>query len=250
MVRIHRPSSTIDTAPRPSGKSVRYATASRCNIVTYQAVPPTDDTRPSPVQRVSDTARAQRIVIASAYRQLRPTEKHFVDRFIEELQARSDREQIRLSFLLQEPVDMDKDGMLSRSTVLAAITERVTELAANAELSVDRIVREYGVIGFSNIMDVVELDGYGNPQFNLAAATPEQQRAIKKIDYEQTATGAVRLKIEMHDKLSALRTLADYTGMTEPDNPHWRARNASPVIDSTATVQDAADAYARMLDGE
>lgn len=246
MVRLHPHPSTIDTPTRPSGKSRPHVKASRSNIVTYQAVPPTDDTRPSPARR----ATAQRIIIASAYRQLRPTEKHFVDRFTEELQARSDRDQIRLSVLLQEPVDMDKEGMLSRSTVLAAITERVTELAANAELSVDRIVREYGVIAFSNIMDVVELDGYGNPQFNLGAATPEQQRAIKKIDYEQTATGAVRLKIEMHDKLSALRTLADYTGMTEPDNPHWRARNASPVIDSHATVQDAADAYARMLASE
>lgn len=192
------------------------------------------------------------ITITSAYRQLRAVEKVFVDRFISDMQSRADRRQVRLSTVLNEPVVPDKDGFLTRATVLAAITERVMELHIADELSHERIVREYCAIAFSNVMDVVELDGYGNPQFNLLAATPEQQRAIKKITYEQSATGATRLNIEMHDKMRALDWASNYTGLSNPENLHWRSSNAQPVLDSTASTRDAADAYSRMLsqDGE
>lgn len=188
------------------------------------------------------------VIIASAYRQLQPVEKRFVDLYLADLQKQADRDQVRLVVLLQQPVQMDPGAMLSRPVVLAAINERVAELSAQADLSVDKLVREWNAIAFSNIMDIITLDGYGNPQFDLSAATPEQQSALKKVEFEQSATGATRLKVEMHDKLRGLEVLSKYMGMVEPDNPHWRARNTTPILDSNSTQQDAADAYARTLE--
>jgi hypothetical protein len=189
------------------------------------------------------------VVIASAYRQLQPVEKRFVDSFMEKLELEADRQRVQIAVLLQQPVQIDQDGMLLRPLVLSAITERAGEIAAATEISVDRILREWKAIAFSNIRDYVEFDMLGNPVYDLSKATPEQMAAVKKIRFKQTATGAVELDFDTHDKMRALEVLSKYAGIVEPENPHWRARNATPVLDSASTVLDAADAYARTLEG-
>jgi hypothetical protein len=174
-----------------------------------------------------------------------------VDDYVRKLERTADREQQRLSNYLQMAVPDDvyeaSNGMLDRPMVTAAITERVTEITAANELTPSRLIKEYTAIAFSSMGDYIEVDGGGNPSLTLEQCTPEQLSAIKKVQYEENTKGARRLVIELHDKLKSMDTLAKYMGMVEPDNPHWRANNATPVIDHAASVAQAADAYAALL---
>lgn len=190
------------------------------------------------------------VFISSAYRQLLPAEKMFVDKYVQALQAIADRRQVRLHVVLSEPVQMDNQGMLNRPLVTAAITERINELAITEELSPDRVIREWTAIAFSNLTDLVEFDEFHSPTLTVANATPEQQVAVKKLTFDRAANGAVRLNIEMHDKLAALSKLSGYLGIDVPENDHWRSRNAKTVIESSAAVRDAADAYGRLLEAD
>lgn len=198
-----------------------------------------------------DSQSNTRRIFASAYRQLTPVERRYVDDYVRKLERKANRDQQRLSNYLQLPVPDDvyeaSNGMLDRPMVTAAITERVVEITADRELSPDRIIKEYVSIAFSNIGDYIEIDSFGNPTLALDKCTPEQMSAIKKVNYEETNLGARRLNIELHDKMKGMEVLAKYTGLVEPDNAHWRANNATPVIDHTATVAQAADAYAALL---
>ena len=192
-----------------------------------------------------------RKIFTSAYRQLTPVEKRYVDTYVQNLERQADRDQQRLSNYLQLPVPDDvyeaSGGMLDRPMVVAAITERVNEITIANELSPNRVIREYTNIAFSNMTDYLEIDSYGNPNFDLTKCTPEQLSAVKKVKYERNSLGAEKLEFELYDKLKALDTLAKYMGIVEPDNPHWRTANAVPVIDASATTAQAADAYASLL---
>ena len=163
------------------------------------------------------------------------------------MQDAADKEAVRLSVIAAQPVNMDRDGLLARPMVVAAISERVNEIVADSELSPARIIREYLALAFSNIGDYIDMHDPTMPQYDLTKCTPEQLAAIKKITFETNSLGASRAIVELHDKLKPLETLAKFVGLVEPDNPHWRAMNATPVIDSGATVAQAADAYAMLL---
>lgn len=217
---------------------------------THQAPTIDKPVQPRGKRTTMNTINSRRI-FASAYRQLSPVERRYVDDYVRTLERKADREQQRLSNYLQLPVSDDvydaSNGMLDRPMVTAAITERVMEITADRELSPERLIKEYVAIAFASMGDYIEIDSFGIPSLTLDKCTPEQKAAIKKVTFEQTNLGAVRLNIELHDKLKSMDTLAKYMGMVEPDNPHWRVNNANPVIDHTASVAQAADAYAALL---
>jgi hypothetical protein len=193
---------------------------------------------------------------ASAYRQLRPAEKAYVDGYIQTVERDAARIGERISNALYrvipgEVVEASR-GMLDRPLVRAAIAERINELAAASELTVHRVLKEYMSIAFASMGDYMTVGEDGQPMFDLAKCTPEQLAAIKTVEVEEGVRGR-KFKFTLHDKLGALAPLGKYMGMLEADNPHWRNDNARPV-DQTALPADtsadkAADLYAAMVNG-
>lgn len=201
---------------------------------------------------------------ASAYRQLRPTEKAFVDSYVADVEREANRKAERISLALHRAIPADvieaARGMLDRPMVRAAITERINDLAAASELTVHRVIKEWMGIGFSSIGDYMQVGEDGQPWFDLARCTPEQLAAIKSIKIEESGGGDLsrpsRRKFEfvLHDKLGALAKLSEYMGLLERDNPHWNAEQARPISERAAlphgmTADGAADAYAQMING-
>lgn len=195
--------------------------------------------------------------ISSAYRQLQPTEKAYVDGYVRMLESEASARHERISSTIARPIPIDtyaaSRGLLDRALVRAAIAERVAEIAAATELTVDRIVREYCSIAFSSLAHYGTFTPDGI-RFDFTGSTPEQLSAIQFFQVEETvnASGAMKKKttIKLHDKGAALNQVAAYTGMLSADNPYWRAESAK-VIDATplpanVTDEEAADAYARI----
>jgi hypothetical protein len=204
------------------------------------------------------------ISFASAYRQLRPTEKAFVDSYVADLEREANRKAERISLALHRTIPAyvieASRGMLDRPMVRAAITERINDLAAASELTVHRVIKELMGVAFASVGDYMQVGEDGQPWFDLARCTPEQLAAIKSIKIEESGGGDLsrpsRRKFEfvLHDKLAGIKMLADYMGLLERDNPHWNAEQARPIADRAAlpasvTTDGAADMYSQMING-
>jgi len=204
------------------------------------------------------------IGFASAYRQLRPAQKAYVDAFVADAETECNRRGDRISSVLHRQIPdrvvEASRGMLDNPIVRAAIAERINELAAASELTVHRIIKELMNVSFASIGDYMQVGEDGQPYFDLAKATPEQLAAIKSIEVEEHGDGMSRpkrrkFKFQLHDKLSGIKMLMDYTGASNPENPFWRAETARPVANNRATLpgsvssEAAADLYASLING-
>jgi hypothetical protein len=207
-------------------------------------------------------AVAAPISFASAYRQLRPAEKAFVDAYVERVERDAARAGERISLALHRAIPSAvveaSRGLLDRPMVRAAIAERINDIAAQNELTPHRVIREWMAIAFSSVGDYMEVGEDGQPWFDLAKCTPEQLSAIKSIKIEENGDGLSRPKrrkfeFVLHDKIAGLEALAKYMGLMQPDNPHWRSESARPVgpgaLPASATAEQAGDRYAAMING-
>lgn len=201
------------------------------------------------------------INFASAYKQLRPAEKAFVDGYVTALEGEAARNGERISVALQRPIPAAiveaSRGMLDRPMVIAAISERVMEIAAAAELSVHKVLKHLAAISFSSVGDYMNVGEDGQPHFDLTKANPDQLLAIQSIDIDETVAPNGRLtrkfKFKLHDKLGGLDKFMRYMGLLEPDNPFWRADTAhagnSPALPGSISEEGAGDAYSRVING-
>lgn len=195
----------------------------------------------------------QIVTFDSAYRQLRPSERTFVDGYVSDLEIKAVRTGAKLSTLLMQPVDVDErsQSFLAHSMVRAAIAERVRELQEEMELSVYKTLKELRSLAYSNIGNYMEVGEDGQPYFDLAKCTPEQLAAVKSIEIEENTRGRRKFKFVLHDKVSSLDKVMKYQGLL--DDEHWRSENAKTVKAETLTADasddDAAELYARMING-
>ncbi len=195
----------------------------------------------------------QIVTFDSAYRQLRPSERTFVDGYVSDLEIKAVRTGAKLSTLLMQPVDVDErsQAFLAHSMVRAAIAERVRELQEEMELSVYKTLKELRSLAYSNIGNYMEVGEDGQPYFDLAKCTPEQLAAVKSIEIEEKPQGGRKFKFILHDKVSSLDKVMKYQGLL--DDEHWRSENAKTVKAETLTADasddDAAELYARMING-
>lgn len=193
------------------------------------------------------------IMFETAYRQLQPHERVFVDAYVGELEKQAVRENIRLTSLLASPLpvaDPRARDMLDLALVRAAIAERVRELQEDAELNIYRTLKELRSIAYSNISNYFTIGSDGIPMPDFSGATPEQLAAVKSIDIEEKLNGR-KIKITLHDKLQALIKTMQYQGLLDGDGDHWRTVNAAEQkkIAASDGVDDAANIYARMIGG-
>lgn len=198
-------------------------------------------------------------LFASAYRQLRPAERAYVDGYVSGVERDADRRGERISNALHRVIPDDvieaSRGMLDRPLVRAAIAERINDLAAASELTPQRVVKEIMGVAFASLGDYMQIGEDGQPYFDLSTCTPEQLAAISSVEIEerQTRAGTDRkFKFKLHPKLDAIDKLARYMGLFDTDNAHWRSSQARPVTEAPAlaadvSAVDAGDAYARFL---
>lgn len=200
-------------------------------------------------------------IFASAYRQLQPAQRAFVDAAVSAIEDIAHRQKERISLALNRPIPSEivarSGGMLENPLVCAAITERITALAAEQELTAARLIKELMAISTANINNFIEFDpDTGLPMFDLQNATPEQMAAIKSVEVETNGDSLQRgskskIKLTFHEKLPAIKMLGEYIGLWSGDNPHFRAEQAratdKSALPDTATPEQAAEEYQRYL---
>lgn len=193
------------------------------------------------------------IMFASAYRSLTAPEKAYVDDYVQQLERAANKAGEQISVALYRPIPpalVDASGgMLLKPMVLAAISERVTQLAADTEVNVRRIVKEYSAIAFSNINDYLEICPItGRPTYNLGQCTPEELSAVRKIEHRVTSTGGEEFKFETYDKLKALDALARMFGLLQEENSYLEQirrteKDARAMIDKNSNAGETYSAF-------
>jgi len=106
----------------------------------------------------------------------------------------------------------------------ANVAQRVKELqdaaAKRHDITMDKIIRELALIGFSNMKDYIQIAGDGSAYVDLSALTRDQAAAITEVTSEVYMDGAgedakavKRTKFKLADKRAALVDLGKHLGM-------------------------------------
>lgn len=204
------------------------------------------------------------LIFVSAYRQLTDYERGFVDDFLHSLDVESAKAHERLTTTLERVsrtidvarLDERTRDLFSKQLIVAAIRERVNEIAAERDLSPEWIVKQYHNIASASLENYFTVGEDGFPQIDLSNLTPEQWSALQEVDaIEEYGKGKTvrRVKIKLQPKMDALNKLMSHTGMDKAENPVYSAYKALPndaaQTPTSASVADLADAYARFIDG-
>ena len=140
--------------------------------------------------------------------------------------------------------------LLTNADVQSAVGAGEQKAAERAEITVERIVREYGRIGFARITDFYDFSADGvtlKPSHGLTEdqlAAVMEVRSHKTVDAEGRST--TRIELKLHRKSEALEALGRHLGMF---NDKLEVRVQSQVEDLLGSVRAhmTPDAYAQLV---
>lgn len=210
------------------------------------------------VRAAAYAALANPPAILTAYDQLKPTERIFVDAYV------ATDNPIRAiiaanSALASQPsvAQVRAHDMLKRPLVQAAIAQKIDKLAEKYDVSVNALVRELAFVAKANMGDYVRITPEGEPFVDLSTATPEMLAAIQSVTVEDVKEGRGpdareirKVKFTLHDKLSAIDKLMRKHGAYAPVGVAVTGQLTltAETVKETMTAEQAADMYARSLE--
>lgn len=153
---------------------------------------------------------------------------------------------VRIADIAQKPIPPEivarSRGLFLKPLVMAAIAQRLQELADLQDMAPSRVIREHGYLAFSNMADYVEVGQFGEINLNLKKCTREQMAAIKSVKITDTPTGR-KTEITLYDKqpsLLALQNIMDMPQIAEP-----LRTGGTPHLENGA---DAESQYSKLLE--
>lgn len=124
--------------------------------------------------------------------------------------------------------------LLSLPHVRAAVEEGRRRLAERTEITLDRVMREYARIGFSDIRKAVRWRD-GEPAVVTASDELDDATAAAVAEISQTEKGALRVKL--HDKKGALDSMARLLGgFAEKHEPADKPPDARSLAERLAQL--------------
>ena len=127
-----------------------------------------------------------------------------------------------------ETANEQASRLLAHAKVQARVAELQSKLAKKLEVTQERILREYALLGFSSLGDFMRVQPDGTAYFDLSGMTKEQAATILEYQVDEYTEGkkggkgngkgesgreVKRMKIKLHDKKGALDSMAKHLGM-------------------------------------
>lgn len=156
------------------------------------------------------------VEIISAYDQLRPSEKRFVDAYLLDPVTPAKSGGVAYTTTLSRSVATSDYGsakiLLQRPLVRAAIHERRKAVAEEATINARDILLEIGALAFSTMQDFVDPDSEQIDLSTLSRKAWKQIKSFKVTESFDKDGNQIRktTQIELHPKLAALTALMDY----------------------------------------
>lgn len=127
--------------------------------------------------------------------------------------------------------------LLKNVEVKKQLKIKADKLADKLDITADKVIREWAILAFSNIADVLEASGSSVNIKNISKLKPEVQRSIQSI-----SEGKFGVSIKLHDKKAGLEALSKYLHL-------WVDRTENTVITYDISKLPA-EYLQRIIDGE
>jgi hypothetical protein len=187
-----------------------------------------------------------------AYDLLEQHEKEIVENYVRYVVTEQNRLRERIIHALHKPIPYEylrrsKDA-LYKPLLRAALSERIKEEADAQDISPSRVIAEYASIAFSQFSDYVKPGGFGEVVLKpIGEIEPEKMRAVKSIETKPGMYG-VQTKLTLHDKLPALKAMAEMMGLIAPDKPPPLQEYVTPLTVTESELDKAPEVlYAELL---
>lgn len=196
------------------------------------------------------------ITFATAYRQLQPAERAYVDLFLDTAEQAAMKQggsvMSAAQALVTQPAMVEASrGMLARPMVQAAISERVQDADRSLNITMHKLIRELQHIAFASMDDYFEVDPFGTTVLALQKATPAQRSAIQSVEIDIKGRGGSNTKVKLYDKQRAIETLIELYKDRDrewlEDAAKTKQNGVLDAIPANATAQNVGDLYARMI---
>lgn len=137
---------------------------------------------------------------------------------------------------------------LYRPLLLAAVSERIREIASEEDISADRVVREISCIALADLNDYIDSGNFGEFKIKTLEDIPREVRgAVKSIETKPGSYG-LHSKIVLHDKIPALKMLSELVGLTTPDAPPALRDYARPPVNLTDRQDETEELYMELIE--
>lgn len=142
---------------------------------------------------------------------LDPLELRFVKAYVEELDFKRACDKSQVS-----PTAGRK--MMADPAVRVVIGDEVGRILEETHINASRVAEEFAVLAFSNIFNIVEIceDGESFVVKDISTIPPNIQASVKEISFTPSKYGT-SIKVTMHEKLPALKMLAQITELGSAD---------------------------------
>jgi phage terminase small subunit len=155
--------------------------------------------------------------------ELNPKQARFVQEYLVDLNAT--QAAIRAGYS-KKTANQIASRLLANVKISAAIAESRSALAQRHNVTVDRIVSELALLGFSNMQDYMRANPNGDPYLDFSNLSREQAAALTEVTVEDYTEGrgedareVKRVRFKLADKRAALVDLGKHLGMFQERPP-------------------------------
>lgn len=111
-----------------------------------------------------------------------------------------------------EVAAVEAHKLLRKPNIQLYITQLKQQRSQRTEITADRVLAEFAAIGFTRITDVISFDENSVTVKNSSHLNDDMAAAIAEVSL--TESGKVkRTSVKMHDKIQALKAIAEHLGM-------------------------------------
>lgn len=200
-------------------------------------------------------------VMLTAYDQLKPSERMFVNSYISTDNPITAIVTAFPKLAGSSVAQVRAFDMLNRPLVQAAIAQKVDALAERYDVSMDALVRELSYMAKSRFGDYFRITEDGEPFVDLSEATPEALSAIQSVTVEDVKEGRGddardirKVKLSFYDKQSAIDKLIRIQGGYAPTGVHVSVSGGlqieSKAVTVSMTAEQAAEYYQQSLEND
>ena len=182
---------------------------------------------------------------------LRGKQQRFVDEYLVDRNAT--QAAIRAGYSVKSANEIGAQN-LAKLSIKEAIAIGEAELAERTKITQDMVIKELAKIGFSNMLDYINVTEGGDPVTDFSTLTRDQAAAISEITVEEYTEGrgddarnVKRTKFKLSEKRSALVDIGKHLGMfkehvvhsNDPENPLTDTKAASKKLSALAKLHKA-----------
>lgn len=185
---------------------------------------------------------------------LTPKQEAFAKAYVETGNAsEAYRRAYDVDTMKDENIWTEASKLLTHPKVAPRIEQLQLALQKRHDVTMDKIIQELAKIGFSNMLDYMQVQASGDAYIDLSALTREQAAAIAEItveDYKdgrgEDARDVKKMRFKLHDKKAALVDLGKHLGMFK-DTVEHTGKGGGPIQTEDVTPELSDTAAARRI---